>query len=32
MTKMADNLRGMAGDLDQHLEARARSTVEPARS
>ncbi len=32
MTKMADNLRGMAGDLDQHLEARARSTVEPART
>jgi hypothetical protein len=32
MTKIADNLRGMAGDLEQHLKARARSTVESARS
>src|ERR1700674_3270658 len=31
MTKMEGNLRGMAGDLDQHLKARARST-ESARS
>jgi Ferritin-like len=32
MTKMEDNLRAMAGDLDQHLQARARSTIEAARS
>ena len=31
MTKMEGNLRGMAGDLDQHLKARARAT-ESARS
>jgi hypothetical protein len=31
MTQMEDNLRGMAGDLDQHLKARAHST-ESARS
>jgi hypothetical protein len=31
MTKMEGNLRSMAGDLDQHLRARARST-ESARS
>jgi hypothetical protein len=32
MTKMEDNLRGMASDLDQHMKARAHSTIEPARS
>jgi hypothetical protein len=32
MAKVEENLRGMAGDLDQHLKARARSAVEPARS
>jgi hypothetical protein len=32
MTKVEENLRGMAGDLDQHLRARARATVESARS
>jgi hypothetical protein len=32
MTKIEANLRGMAGDLDQHLKARARSTVESTRS
>jgi hypothetical protein len=32
MTKLEANLRGMAGDLEQHLKARARSTIEPARS
>jgi hypothetical protein len=32
MTKVEANLRGFAGDLDQHLKARARSTVESARS
>jgi hypothetical protein len=32
MTKVEGNLRGMAGDLDQHLKTRARSMVEPARS
>lgn len=32
MAKVEENLRGMAGDLDQHLQARARSTVESARS
>jgi len=32
MTRIEGNLRGMAGDLDQHLEARALSTAESARS
>jgi hypothetical protein len=32
MTAFEGNLRGFAGDLDQHLNARARSTNEPARS
>jgi hypothetical protein len=32
MTKLEANLRGMAGDLDQHLKARAGSTIESARS
>jgi hypothetical protein len=32
MTKIEANLRGMAGDLDQHLKARARSTIESTRS
>ena len=32
MTKVAGNLRGFAGDLDRHLKARARSTVEAAGS
>jgi hypothetical protein len=31
MTKLEANLRGMAGDLDQHMRVRAAST-EPARS
>ena len=30
MTKVEGNLRAFAGDLDQHLKARARSTVEAA--
>jgi hypothetical protein len=32
MTELEANLRGMAGDLDQHLKARAASRTEPARS
>jgi hypothetical protein len=32
MTKVEGNLRAFAGDLDQHLKARARSTTEAARS
>jgi hypothetical protein len=32
MTAFEGNLRGFAGDLDQHLKTRARSTIEPARS
>ena len=32
MTKLEENLRGMAGDLDQHLKARASSAVESART
>ena len=31
MTKLAGNLRDMAGDLEKHLEARARSTIDSAR-
>jgi Ferritin-like len=31
MTELEGNLRGMAGDLDQHLKARAESRTEPAR-
>jgi hypothetical protein len=30
MTKLAGNLRDMAGDLEKHVKARARSTVESA--
>jgi hypothetical protein len=32
MSKLEANLRGMAGDLDQHMKARAGSRVESARS
>jgi hypothetical protein len=32
MSKVEANLRGMAGDLDQHMKARAGSRVESARS
>jgi hypothetical protein len=32
MTKVEGNLHGFAGDLDGHLKARARSTIESARS
>jgi hypothetical protein len=31
MTKLAGNLRDMAGDLEKHLQARARSTIDSAR-
>jgi len=31
MTDLEGNLRGMAGDLDRHLKARAESRTEPAR-
>jgi hypothetical protein len=32
MTKIEENLRGMAGDLEQHRKARSASTVESVRS
>jgi hypothetical protein len=31
MTKLAGNLRDMAGDFEKHLNARARSTIDSAR-
>ena len=32
MTKLEGNLRGMAGDLEEHMKVRAASRAEPARS
>jgi hypothetical protein len=32
MTKIEGNLRGMAGDLEQHMKVRAGSSAESARS